>query len=887
MEEEKGTPNESLESWLSSKPYWEQYVWKINLEKDSLTDDDIEQCYKYFSEYIRIIPPLSEEKPPISFKNEMTYLPENVTATEKIQLREVKNFVNVNALPLECSIKVGANLTLVYGGNGSGKSGIGRLLGNACFSRGEREILPNVSTETITGVRAKSTFLIGKSDGTQIEIQYSIGDNVDELKRFSVFDSQSILIHLDQSNSLNFVPSQIKIFDKVANTISKIESKLINERNARVKYNPFRSMFLNDATTETAIFCKSINETTSTDDLLEHVSFDVVSDESKITELENKIDEKRKLDVPKKVTQLRNDKQNLNAIKATLQKVSENFTEEKVNNVNQLVVDIIEKKKIAERLSVKTFDDAIFNEVGSTKWKGLLDAAKELYEDEKKAKNNEEIEYCLLCHQKLSDEAKTLYQKYWEFLDSKVESELSNLFSKQKALETDLRTIKSLYPKFLETDAGIRILNEENPTYLSELKAKFKSLEIVLGDWISKINQTQKVSSDAIPEIDLSSIDNIITSKTNEESKLVNPTSEIATLTAQLNSLKHRKEASRVKDSALEYIEFLKWSSKTTIVSFPGLKMAITKKRTESFLVGVAQNYKGLFNQELARLGCEFNLVMNTSGEQGNTVKEYRLDFAEDYSPSQILSEGEQNACSLADFLTEIQLDKNNCGIIFDDPVTSLDHERKDKIAQRLVEEANQRQVLVLTHDIVFMSQLTRHAERNNIPVVAHWIRKINGVPGFIEDNTSPRLTSLSSLKNDSQKAVIEFDSLGAKEQEQALGIAFDYLRSACEALIEEVLFAGTIKRYDDHIKVMNLEEVVFDQNCALQIVDLHGRISEVIIAHNRSDQKRENLPTISDYNNLFGEFIKLESMLRTALKSSREERKKRKEEKEAGRAGW
>src|SRR5262249_31920558 len=162
-------------------------------------------------------------------------------------------------------------------------------------------------------------------------------------------------------------------------------------------------------------------------------------------------------------------------------------------------------------------------------------------------------------------------------------------------------------------------------------------------------------------------------------------------------------------------------------------------------------------------------------------------------------------------FLTEVQMDENNCGIIFDDPVTSLDHERKDKIAKRLVEEADQRQVVVFTHDIVFMSQLVKHAERNSIPTVAHWMRQVDGIPGHIEETPSPRLTSLTSLKNDSQEAVRNFASLGAKEQERALGAAFDYLRSACEALIEEILFAGTIQRYADHIKVMNLEEVIFD----------------------------------------------------------------------------
>lgn len=96
--------------------------------------------------------------------------------------------------------------------------------------------------------------------------------------------------------------------------------------------------------------------------------------------------------------------------------------------------------------------------------------------------------------------------------------------------------------------------------------------------------------------------------------------------------------------------------------SFAGIKAATTKKRTEAFLAGVVVEYKTIFNDELAALGCDFNLVLSASGDQGSTVKEYYLEFSEEHRPTQVLSEGEQNVCSLADFLTEIQLDANNCG---------------------------------------------------------------------------------------------------------------------------------------------------------------------------------------------------------------------------------
>lgn len=889
----KNTPIESIEIWISNKPFWEQYVWKLNLENESLTDEDIDLCYKYLSEHLGLIDQIPDVKPEIYFKNEIFTNSTNtenklVLRAQKNKILEVKDFSDVNAISNSCSIKFGPNLTLIYGGNGSGKSGVSRLLCNACFSRGEREILPNVKVGSVPGSQAKATFVMDNGSGVMQDIKYTIGDNIDDLKCFSVFDSESVLIHLDQSNNVNFTPAQIKIFDKVAETISKLEEKLQNEKNKKKKDNPFTSMFLSDdATSETALFCKNISASTEIDDFLKHANFDAIADEQKISDLNKQIDGKKKLDIVKKKAQLISDRQNLTALKYTLQSTIDCLTEAKRDTINKIISDIAEKKKIIESLSVQSFNNGIVKTIGSTEWKALISTAKTLYDNEKIANGNKDPNHCILCHQKLSSEAKDLFQKYWKFLESKAESELGLLMSQQRSALENLKSAKILYPKFLSTDAGIKILKEENPTYLSEIKTQFLTISNILDDWINKFGKYETVNTDSIPVINLEKITEIINAKSTEESKLVDPSAEIATLTARLNSLKHKKEVTAVKDAALEYLSFLKWLSKADSVIFSGIKMATTKKRTETFLVRVGNSYKGVFNQELASLGCDFNLIMNTSGEQGNTVKEYRLDFAEDYNPSQILSEGEQNACSLADFLTEVQLDNKNCGIIFDDPVTSLDHERKDKIAERLTKEAGQRQVIIFTHDMVFMSQLVKYANKFNILFAAHWMKKVDGIPGCVEENASPKLSTLVNLKTKAQEAVKDFNALNSVTQEMHLGSAFDYLRSACEALIEEVLFAGTIQRYDDHIKVQNLEEVVFDKDLALKITDLHGRISSFLLAHNRSDLQRENPPQLSDFESFQKEFNELETNLRASLKTARNERSQRKEKNVAAQAGW
>lgn len=711
MSENESRPVEDFEVWLSEKPYWEQYVWKLNYEKVSLNEDDIDECYQYLSEYLGIAAATSIKKDPISFKNRTFVSLVDGTTPTKLRLVEIKNFNGVNALSKDCSIKCGPNLTLIYGMNGSGKSGVSRLLCNACFSRGEREILPNVKEILPPETKVGARFVMSVGSEEPTETDYTLGIDNKDLKRFSVFDAKSVLIHLDKPNSVNFTPAQIRLFDKVADTIVKLERKLDLEKYAKRKDNPFALMFLDQSEVSSiASFCRSINSSTKDEDFLNHANFNPEVDEEKMKELETQIAEKRKLDIPKKKSQLTTDRENLGALKINLQSVIGHFTLEKMQEANKLADDIFEKKKLIEELSVQKFDDGLFKTIGSAEWKSLIAAAKALYESEKTANNGNDPVHCLLCHQGLHQAEKTLFENYWRFLESKAEAELSELKRKQTKLLEMLRNAKTAYPQFLITDAGIKVLTDNDTTYLTGLKAHFVELTAVLDDWISKVSQSQKVDRETVPSVDLARIDALVTAKNTEESNLRDPSSEIARLAAQLMYLRHKKAVTAGKESALEYISSLRWLFNANCVSFAGIKGALTKKRTEAFQSGVLSNYFEIFNQELQNFGCKFDLTLSISGDQGNTVREYKFEFAEDYNPSQILSEGEQNACSLADFLTEVQIDKNNCGIIFDDPVTSLDHERKDKIAKRLVTEAGKRQVIIFTHDIVFMSQLVKHS---------------------------------------------------------------------------------------------------------------------------------------------------------------------------------
>ena len=83
-------------------------------------------------------------------------------------------------------------------------------------------------------------------------------------------------------------------------------------------------------------------------------------------------------------------------------------------------------------------------------------------------------------------------------------------------------------------------------------------------------------------------------------------------------------------------------------------------------------------------------------------------------SIGQFLSEGEQKAVALADFFAELSMQSERVPAVFDDPATSFDHERKELIAKRIALEAEKRQVIVFTHDLMFASYLHEQVEKDD-----------------------------------------------------------------------------------------------------------------------------------------------------------------------------
>src|SRR5690606_33734993 len=119
---------------------------------------------------------------------------------------------------------------------------------------------------------------------------------------------------------------------------------------------------------------------------------------------------------------------------------------------------------------------------------------------------------------------------------------------------------------------------------------------------------------------------------------------------------------------------------------------------------------------------------LRSRADRGKALHKLNLELPQRRSPGDILSEGEQRAVAIGSFLAEVGLSGGKGGIVFDDPVSSLDHRRRERVAKRLSIEAAQRQVIVFTHDIYFLCVLAEEAKQAGVPIVTQsLVRRAEG----------------------------------------------------------------------------------------------------------------------------------------------------------------
>jgi len=271
----------------------------------------------------------------------------------------------------------------------------------------------------------------------------------------------------------------------------------------------------------------------------------------------------------------------------------------------------------------------------------------------------------------------------------------------------------------------------------------------------------------------------------------------------------------------------------------------ITEKEKELFADIIGESYRSRLAEECKKLDCELPIELLTSGQKGQTVRS--LSMKGGHQPDLILSQGEQKAIALADFLTEVGLNPANSGIVLDDPVTSQDHERKDRIAQRLAEEATVRQVILFTHDLPFLNQIISQAETRGIDIDTHWVERDAEGPGHVIFNDVPATSKAYDTLEKARHWLRQAQMLSGTPRHQAICGGMGALRRTIEEAVVKKLFKGIVPRWEDRVLVTKLRTVAWDNALADDFVDMYEDLSTYIEGHSHTDEASGAPPEIKD----------------------------------------
>lgn len=398
-----------------------------------------------------------------------------------------------------------------------------------------------------------------------------------------------------------------------------------------------------------------------------------------------------------------------------------------------------------------------------------------------------------------------------------------------------------------------------------ELKLFDEALLQALQDFEKKIDARRKwmlgaLSShvwDEVPELDsdpretLKRLSKKIAAEALELEK-VGDKQQKRTLEAERSELRARSALSQRLKAVLELLQRMKTKATLEKCERDLKTTGISNKAKEFATKAVTAELKIALDAEFNNLGVgHIKTRLNERVERTKMKLTLVLDLPVTKRLEEILSEGEQRAIAIASFLAELHLAGHKAGIIFDDPVSSLDHYWRKNVATRLVEEAIMRQVIVLTHDTVFLGELLDHIEQKNVDNLMHHLEWVNGRPGHVSDGLpwdhKPYKDRLDKLEKD-QRALEKIWPAYPNEEETAnMRRQYDHLRATIERVIEEVVFSGAVKRYRDWVKVNKLGDVVgFTQGEYEKIARLHKTCCAVVDAHDPSSAKNKPVPTAS-----------------------------------------
>lgn len=797
---------QELLEWSQDRPTWQRDALRRLVLHGEISDDDIHALTDIcksahgLAEHQRIAP-LTKD-----------HVPEKKGGSAPVSLVSIFHHRGVNALAEDQTLKFGPNLTVVYGDNAAGKTGYIRILKSACRARGQEQILGNV----VSGATPLSPVVsIKYRVGPESEAREWAGSGEDEfISRVSVFDTQCAAVYLTEKTDVAFRPFGLDLFDKLVRACRAVRAKLENEQRilASSALTPVQTQVPEG--TAVAKLLANISSLTKPESvqMLARVS---PEEEARLALLEKSLLDLQASDPERLIRQLTLRAGRVRALARHLTGVEGALSVQTVAAVFDARTEVRRKSEEARRLREATFPAGILAGTGSESWTALWETARRFSQEHAYPDQAfpvlEDGALCVLCQQDLDHAAGHRLRQFETFVASTTECELRQVretFTRLRKSFTDLKTMTEAID---ETLKEIRIEHEPvadaiNAALLTNESRRNAVVLALTGDRDLPTDYPTLVSVaheiEALADQIEARVKTLRTSATDETRERV---------TAEVQELRARKVLAQHQSLVLDEIERKKKIAAYGLCINDTITNAITQKSTAVTKTAVSQKLKQRFKDELTNLAFRHLEVelREAGGAEGVLYHKLILTRAPGVELPKVVSEGEQRCLSVAAFFAELSTADDRSGIVFDDPVSSLDYRWRDGVARRLVQEAKTRQVIVFTHDVVFLMLLKQFADEHGIAQLDQHVRQLSKGAGVCAEElpwvAMPVGKKIGYLKNEWQAADKLFRNGHQANYEKEAQYLYGLLREAWERAVEEVLLGGLVERFRPNVQTQHI----------------------------------------------------------------------------------
>ncbi|MEB8520215.1 AAA family ATPase [Acidithiobacillus ferriphilus] len=784
----------SLTKWFSERPQWLQIAATRLLQQSELTDKDVSELANLCQqEADGKLPKTTYSFPATAFSQ---------GAAGSLRLCSISDVEGVNALAPKKPLEFGkGNITIVYGNNGSGKSGYVRLLKHVCGARETGTLHRNVYKP---GAAAQKACISFEQDGVPKTHTWSGQGICDDLNSVDIFDTSFGKVFVSSEDEVSYEPPVLSFFSSLILACEKVASALDTEANRHQSKKP--NIPADKKVTPEGIWYEAISAKTSTQDIDKHCAFGSAV-ETEMQTLQQRLAEQAPAE---KAKQLRKQKQHIDTLVQDAQKYLEQLSDENYRRIIAAKKKSILKKAAADTAAEKVFSGSELEGIGSDVWKELWEAARNYSVSaaykEAEYPNVSDGSRCVLCHQTLTEEAKERLISFESFVKGEIQKAATDA---AKEYDTASQTIEALpTSETLKTRIDAAGIPQDEVAsqvtdFFAQLQARKDLLpgidsEEVIPDpllspkWIEEANAQSKSLGE-------------LAAKYDEDAKSDNREENKKTL----HSLQARKWLAEHRAAIDEEVTRLKLLNQLKAAKKSADTTALSRKKGELAEALITDAFVQRFNAELKALGASRVKVdlVKSKVSKGRVLHKLQLRGASQSGLADVLSEGENRIVSIAAFLADVTGRTYPAPFVFDDPISSLDQNFEEAVVQRLCAIASERQVVIFTHRLSLLATVQDYAKKVSIKPEIVCIREEpwgTGEPGNTPLQAQKPLQALNTLINielpKAKKLFNESGFDGYKSEAKAICSEF---RILLERMVEYELMSDVVQRYRRAINTM------------------------------------------------------------------------------------